>query len=475
MLAEPDMSVLADAAFDKVDEIGFDHTRRRTTVVVSRQRGEHILICKGDPDQVLPRCTRARLDDDIVEFDADLRAEADDVVAAYRKHGMRVLAVAIRELPARLGRYSDSDEHDLVLAGFAGFVDPIRESASSAVFDLGEHGVGVKVLTGDSKTVAVQVARQVGVDPGIAVIGHEIDRLTDRKLRAVVARSNVFAELAPAHKARIVAALREAGHAVGFLGDGVNDVAAMRIADVGIAADTATEVAKQAADLILLDKNLAVLARGVVEGRRTLANTMKYVKITASSNFGNVLSVVAASIFLPFLPMLPIQLMVGNLLYDTAQLTLPWDRVDPGYLRGPQRWQPGGLIGFMVLFGTLSSIFDLATFGVLWWGFDAGTRPAVFQTGWFVEGLLTQLLVVLVLRARTPPWRGARPPRIVLWGAVTAAGAGALLPFCPLAPALGMTVPPSAYWLWLVAVTVAYGLAAHLVKKRYLRHHDTWL
>ena len=475
MLAAAEMSVIADAAFDKVDEIGFDHTRRRTTVVVSRQRGEHILICKGDPDQVLPRCSRARLDQDIVAFDGDLQAEADDVIAAYHKNGMRVLAVAIREAPAQWEYYSESDEHDLVLAGFVGFVDPIRESANAAVCLLGDHGIKIKVLTGDSKAVAVQVARQVGVDPGIAVVGRQIERLTARKLRAVVARSNVFAELAPAHKTRIVAALREAGHAVGFLGDGINDVAALRIADAGIAADTATDVAKHAADLILLDKNLAVLARGVVEGRRTLANTMKYVKITASSNFGNVLSVVAASMFLPFLPMLPIQLMVGNLLYDTAQLTLPWDRVDADYLRAPQRWQSHGLIGFMVVFGTLSSLFDLATFAVFWWLFDASGRPALFQTGWFIEGLLTQLLVVLVLRARTPPWRGARPARPVMWAAVTAAAVGSLLPFSPLAPTLGMVAPPVAYWLWLAAVTAAYGLAAHLVKRRYLRHHDTWL
>jgi Mg2+-importing ATPase len=475
LLAEPDMSVIADAAFAKVDEIAFDPARRRATVVVSRQRGEHLLICKGDPDQVLPRCTHARLHEDIVEFDADLQAEADDVIAAYHKHGMRILAVAIREASARLGRYGESDEHDLVLAGFVGFVDPIRDSAAAAVCLLGEHGVAVKVLTGDNRAVAVQVARQVSVDPEMTVVGDQIERLTAGKLRAVVARSNVFAELTPAQKTRILAALRENGRAVGFLGDGVNDVAALRIADAGIAPDTATDVAKQAADLILLNKDLAVLAHGVVEGRRTLANTMKYVKITASSNFGNVLSVVAASVFLPFLPMLPIQLMVQNLLYDTAQLTLPWDRVDRDYLRGPQRWQSGGLIGFMLVFGTLSSLFDLATFAVLWWLFDAGSRPAMFQTGWFIEGLLTQLLVVLVLRARTPPWRGTRPARPVVAGAVTAAAIGSLLPLSPLGSELGMVSPPVAYWLWLATVTPAYGLAAHLVKKRYLQHHQRWL
>jgi Mg2+-importing ATPase len=234
-------------------------------------------------------------------------------------------------------------------------------------------------------------------------------------------------------------------------------------------------VAKYAADLILLDKDLAVVARGVVEGRRTLANTMKYVKITASSNFGNVLSVVVASAFLPFLPILPIQLMVQNLLYDTAQLALPWDRVDSDYLQAPRRWQSSGLIRFMLIFGPLSSVFDLATFAVLWWVFDLGGKPTMFQTGWFVEGLLTQLLVVVILRARTMPWRGARPARAVVLAAITAAAIGSLLPLTPLGTGLGMAAPPAGYQVWLVAVMAAYGLAAHLVKKHYLRHHQTWL
>jgi Mg2+-importing ATPase len=242
----------------------------------------------------------------------------------------------------------------------------------------------------------------------------------------------------------------------------------LRVADAGIAADTATDVAKHAADLILLDKDLAVVARGVVEGRRTLANTMKYVKITASSNFGNVLSVLAASAFLPFLPILPIQLMVQNLLYDTAQLALPWDRVDADYLRSPRRWHSAGLTRFMLIFGTVSSVFDLATFAMLWWVFDAGHSPTTFQTGWFIEGLLTQLLVVLVLRARTPPWRGARVARAVVVAAIASAAIGLLLPLTPLAAGLRMAQLPIAYLLWLTAVLAAYGLATHLMKKRYL-------
>ena len=475
LLGDEQMSVIADAAFDKVDEIAFDHTRRRTTVVVSRQHGEHILICKGDPDQVLPRCTRAHLDDDTVEFDDDLKAEAGELVHAYRKQGMRVLAVAVDSGPARLERYRETDEQSLILAGFVGFVDPVRDSAAGAVRGLADHGVRVKILTGDSKIVARQVASVVGVDAETVVLGEQIDRLTPLRLRAVAERSSVFAELTPAHKARIVAALRAGGHAVGFLGDGVNDVAALRVADAGIAADTATDVAKHAADLILLDKDLAVVARGVVEGRRTLANTMKYVKITASSNFGNVLSVLAASAFLPFLPILPIQLMVQNLLYDTAQLALPWDRVDADYLRTPRRWQSAGLTRFMLIFGTLSSVFDLATFAMLWWVFDASHSPTTFQTGWFIEGLLTQLLVVLVLRARTPPWRGARVARAVVVAAITSAAIGLLLPLTPLAAGLRMAQLPIAYLLWLTAVLAAYGLAAHLMKKRYLGRSEDLL
>ena len=470
----PDMRVVADAAFSRVDEIAFDYTRRRSTVVVSRQRGEHIMICKGDPEQVLPRCTRARVGNDVATFGEDLHAEAGELLNAYRTQGMRVLAVAVKSGPARCERYDESDENDLVLAGFVAFVDPIRESAGPAVRMLAEHGVTVKVLSGDSRTVARQVATQVGVC-GEILVGEDIDGLTATELREVAARTGVFAELTPEHKTQIVTALRDAGNAVGFLGDGVNDVPALRVADAGIAADTATEVAKHAADLILLDKDLAVVARGVIEGRRTLANTMKYVRITASSNLGNVLSVLAASAFLPFLPILPIQLLVQNLLYDSAQLTLPWDRVDSDYLQAPRRWKSGGLVPFMLVFGVLSSVFDLATFAALWWIFDTGHSPSVFQTGWFVEGIITQLVVVMVLRGRAAPWRGARVAGVVVAGAVVAAGLGLLLPITPAGGLLQMSPPAAMYLLWLLAVAGTYASAAHLMKRLRLRHAMSWL
>lgn len=469
------MGAIAEAAFDKVDEINFDHTRRRSTVVVRRQHFEHILISHGDPDEILPRCNRVRLANDVVALDESTRSTAADVLRAYGGQGMRVLAVAARTGTARHERYDEHDERDLVLIGFLGFVDPIREGAEAAINTLAGHGVTVKMLTGDSKSVSRTVASQAGLRAGEAVVGRQIDVLSDGQLREVVKSTTVFAQLTPAHKARIVAALRAGGHTVGFLGEGVNDVPALRAADAGIAADTATDAAKNAADLILLDKDLAVLADGVIEGRRTLANTMKYVKITASSNFSDVLTVMIASAFLPFLPILPIQLLVQNLLYDTAQLALPWDRVDDDYLRAPRRWQPTGLVRFMLWFGPLSSLFDMATFAVLWWVFHAGDRPALFQTGLFVEGLLSQVLVVLVLRAPGWPWQGARPPRLVLTATAAMVGVGLLLPVSPLAAQLKLVPLPVSYLPWLAAILGANLLAAHLAKRYYLRRHNAWL
>ncbi|SEO44091.1 magnesium-translocating P-type ATPase [Amycolatopsis saalfeldensis] len=462
-LADEDEDLVTEAMFSKVAEIAFDHDRRRATVVVSRPVDQEILICKGDPDEILPRCSHARRDGEVVELTADARAAAADLVRAYAQHGMRILAVAAREFRTRLDGYDARDENELVLVGFVGFVDPVRDRAATAVRALDEHGVTVKILTGDNPHVATQVAAQVGVPVGEVVLGRQVDRADEADLRVLVERTTVFAKLTPAHKARLVATLRANGRAVGFVGDGVNDVTALRTADVGIAPDTATDVAKDAADLVLLDRDLGVLARGVVEGRRTLGNTQKYVNITASSNFGNVLTVLAASAFLPFLPILPIQLMVANLLYDAAQIALAWDRVDEAYLRRPRRWDARGLTRFMLVFGPLSSIFDLSTFAVLWWVFDVGSEPLLFQTGWFVEGLLSQLVVVLVLRGR------GRPSRPLVLAAVTAGLAGLLLPLSPLAEGLMMHPLPGGYLVWLVLVLAGYGLAALLAKRWYAR------
>jgi Mg2+-importing ATPase len=475
-IAEPD-EVLLDSIYSHLDEIGFDPHRRRSSVVLSAVTDDHLLITKGDPDVVLKRCARwgqRGTHRDISESD---RARFHDLISAHAKHGMRMLAVAVKQLPARLESYGDDDETGLSLVGFIGFVDPVATHAGEAVDALTRHGVAVKILTGDHPQVARHVAGQIGLPAGQVVLGSRIDRTSEAGLRVLAEKTTVFARLTSEHKTRIVGALRSNGHAVGFVGDGVNDAPALRLADVGIAADSATDVAKDAADLILLDKNLGVLAAGIVEGRRTLGNTLKYVHITASSNLGNVLSVVVASVFLPFVPMLPIQLVAQNLLYDGAQLALPWDRVGRGYLERPRRWDAAGLVRFMVVFGPLSSLFDLMTFVLLWRVFGAVDQPALFRTGWFLEGLCSQLTVVFLLRTAAPIWRAertTRPARPVALAGAAAAITGLLLPIGPWAAALGMRALPVGYLLWLVTVVLGYALAVELVKRRCLHRHQLW-
>lgn len=462
--------LVQDALWTPMAEWPSDPSRRRATVEVRRRDGERLLITKGDPDEVLPRCDRFRRDGRITAFDRGHRLAAADLARAHAEHGLRLLAVAVRELPA-LGRCDERDENAMVLLGFVAFVDPVRPSAPEAVRRLAEHGVEVVMLTGDNPHAAARVATQAGIRTAGLVDGAEVDAADDEGLRHLVAHSRVFARMTPARKARVVAALRSAGHAVGFVGDGVNDVPALRIADVGIVPASAAPAAKRAADLILTDPDLAVLAPGVLEGRRTLGNTLKYVTITASSNFGNVVTVLAASVFLPFLPMLPLQLMVQNLLYDAAQLALPWDRVDRAYLQAPRRWDTGGLVRFMLVLGPLSSLFDLATFAVLWWGADPVRSPEVFRAGWFVEGLISQLVVVLVLRTRGAPWRRPRPTRPVLLASAASAAVGLLVVMTPLAGLLHLQTPPPWYLLWLLVVVGAYAVMAQVVKVRVLRAH----
>jgi P-type Mg2+ transporter len=471
-LADPG-DTLDEALYTPVDEIGFDQVRRRATVVVRRRDGERLMITKGDPDEVLPRCDEARLDGDAVALDPGRRFAAEDLARAHADQGLRLLAVAAKRLP-RLGEVSERDEQGLTLVGFVGFVDPVRESAPAAVRDLARHGVEVLLLTGDNRHVAARVAHQAGIPAADVVVGEDLDGLDDARLGRLLERARVFARVTPAHKARVVTALRARGRVVGFVGDGVNDAPALRVADVGIAPDSATPAAKRAADLVLTDPDLAVLAAGVVEGRRTLGNTLKYVTITASSNFGNVLTLVAAAVVLPFLPMLPLQLVVQNLLYDAAQLALPWDRVDPEYTARPRRWDTSDLVRIMLTFGPLSSLFDLATFGVLWWGLDAGSAPDRFRAGWFVEGLLTQLAIVLVLRTRGAPWRRL-PRRPVVLAAGAAAGVGLLLAFSPLAGRLSMQGLPAVYLLWIGAAVLGYAALAQALKALHLRRRGRWL
>jgi P-type Mg2+ transporter len=460
-----------DDGYRRVDEFPFDHRRRRASVVIADPVGRHELTCLGDADVVLARCNAIRVAGMVLPLTSSLEDEARDRVEAYSRTGTRVLAVAVRDVPARQPERRDAgDECDMTLAGFVTFVDPVRTEAPGSLRELADLGVSVRMLSGDSLAVAVEVARRVGMPTDGAQRGSDVDLLSDDELRVLAGSVAVYAELTPAHKKRIVEQLRARGDVVGFVGDGVNDIPALRAADAGIATDTAGDAIKDVADVIMLEPNLAAITEAVVQGRRTLVNVMKYVRITASSNLGNAMSIVAAGLLLPFLPILPMQLLVQNLLYDCAQLALPWDRVDVRELRAPRRFRPDGLVRFMLTFGAVSSVFDAVTFAALWWVFGGADHETVFRTGWFMEGLLSQLLIVQVLRSGAAPWRRPRPAAIVVLSASLVALIGCVLPLSPLASVLRLEPMPAGYGGFLVVVLLGYGVVAAVVKRLYALH-----
>lgn len=476
--------VVVDARFTMVDEIPFDFARRRMSVVLRRNamtdgpgRTEHVMITKGAVEEVLDLCTHLTDRGEHVALTDELRRRATAVAADHNRAGLRVLAVATRRIAAPRDTYTVADEERLTLVGFLAFLDPPKASAARALRGLADKGIAVKVVTGDNELVAARVCADVGIEVGRVVPGSEVDALDDTRLRALAARTTVFAKVNPVQKARIVRALQAEGHTVGFLGDGINDAAALRDADVGISVDTAVDIAKESADIILLEKDLTVLEQGVVQGRTTFGNTIKYIKMTASSNFGNVFSVLVASAFIPFQPMLAIMLLVQNLVYDIAQLATPWDRMDEEYLRKPRNWDAKGIFRFMVTIGPISSIFDIAMFVIMWNVFAADTvgEASLFQTGWFVEGLLSQTLVVHMIRTRKIPFLRSRASWPVMVMTVLAVLTGLWLPFSPLAPALGFTALPAGYFPWLIGVLLAYCTLTQLVKTWYIRRFGTWL
>ena len=356
-------------AYRKVDEIPFDFNRRRMSVVVAEHDRPHVLICKGAVEEVLSVCQYVRHGDAQEVLTDELLARIRSVTAAFNEEGLRVVGVAARSMPRGRDTYTLADEQGLTLIGYVAFLDPPKESTAPALKALAEHGVAVKVLTGDNELVTAKICREVGLDQQGLLLGNDIERMSDAELAVAVETTNVFAKLTPTHKERIVRLLKANGHVVGFMGDGINDAPALRTADIGISVDSAVDIAKEAADIILLEKSLMVLEEGVLEGRRTFANMLKYIKMTASSNFGNVFSVLVASAFIPFLPMLPMHLLVQNLLYDVSQIAIPFDNVDDEMLKKPQRWQPADVGRFMLFFGPISSIFDILAFCLMWYVF----------------------------------------------------------------------------------------------------------
>ncbi|MHB1587851.1 MAG: magnesium-translocating P-type ATPase [Acidiferrobacteraceae bacterium] len=460
-----------DAEYSKVDEIPFDFARRRMSVVVQKDQDLHTLICKGAVEEVLAISDRVETGGVIRAIDDGLRATMRHVVEELNEDGLRVIAVAYKDLPASRQQYSVRDETGLVLLGYMAFLDPPKETAEPAIRALRGQGVSVKILTGDNDVVTRKICRQVGLTIEDVVLGSDVDRLADDALGALAERCTVFAKLTPDHKERIIKALRGNGHVVGFLGDGINDAPALRAADVGISVDSAVDIAKESADIILLEKSLLVLESGVMEGRRTFGNILKYIKMGASSNFGNVFSVMGASLLFPFLPMLPLQLLVQNLLYDLSQTAIPFDNVDADFLARPRKWEIGSIGRFMVVLGPISSIFDYATFAVLYFVFRANTpaQQSLFQSGWFVEGLVSQTLVVHMIRTSKVPFLQSRASVPLILSTLLIVSIGLYLPFSPLGKTLSLVHLPLAYFPYLLAILVLYAVLTQGIKNWFTR------
>ncbi|HXJ24039.1 MAG TPA: magnesium-translocating P-type ATPase [Polyangia bacterium] len=453
-----------------IDEIPFDFSRRLMSVVVSLPSGTRRLICKGAPEEVFARCTTFENEGETLSMERmlmdDLRLEYEQLSA----DGFRVLAIAYRDL-AEKAAYSRADEADLVLRGYVAFFDPPKDTASTAIAALQQHGVTIKVLTGDNDAVSRKICREVGIGSPRTLLGTQVEGMSDAQLAAAVEDVTLFARLAPAHKQRVIKALQAKGHVVGFLGDGINDAPALRAADVGISVDSAVDIAKESADLILLEKSLMVLEEGVLEGRKVFANILKYVRMGASSSFGNMFSVVGASAFLPFMPMAPLQILANNLLYDFSQIPIPADDVDPEHIAKPRPWSISEVTRFILFIGPCSSVFDYTTFLMMYFLFGA-RHPAqapLFQTGWFVESLLTQTLIIHVIRTNKIPFVQSRAAWPLTLTSLAIMAFGVWLPFSPLASTLGFTLLPPLYWPLLALTLGCYVLLTQAVKSWLLR------
>ncbi|WP_440482647.1 magnesium-translocating P-type ATPase [Serratia marcescens] len=465
--------------FSKVDELPFDFVRRRLSIVVADENGKQQLICKGAVEEMLEIATHVREGDKTLELDDARRAALQALAREYNEDGFRVLVLATRELDAQrpADPLSVADERDMVVQGLLTFLDPPKESAQQAIAALQENGVTVKVLTGDNPVITCKICRDVGLEPGEPLSGLQIEQMDDETLAREVEQRTVFTKLTPLQKSRVLKMLQANGHTVGFLGDGINDAPALRDADVGISVDTGTDIAKESADIILLEKNLMVLEEGVIKGRETFGNIIKYLNMTASSNFGNVFSVLVASAFIPFLPMLAIHLLIQNLMYDISQLSLPWDKMDKEFLRKPRKWDSKNIGRFMLWIGPTSSIFDITTYALMWYVFAANSveHQALFQSGWFIEGLLSQTLVVHMLRTQKIPFiqSTAALPVLLTTGLVMALGI--YIPFSPLGALVGLQPLPWEYFPWLAATLVSYCVVAQLMKRFYIRRFGEWL
>ncbi len=454
--------------YTKVDEMPFDFMRRRLSVVVNGEGGT-LLIAKGAPESVLSVCREIEWRGVREPLDAPTRGRCDATFTSLSQDGYRVLGIAYRDVSGEnKTRYSTDDECDLVFLGFAAFLDPPKQSVTATLHALKRDSVEAKVLTGDNEIATRKICEDVGLEVRGVITGDQMELVSDAALPQVVQRHTIFARVSPDQKRRIIAALQHSGHAVGYLGDGINDAPSLRTADVGLSVDSAVDVAREAADLILLRKSLRVVHDGITEGRRSFGNVMKYILMGTSSNFGNMFSMAGASLLLPFLPMLPPQILLNNLMYDLSQVTIPGDHVDVNYLQKPKKWSVALIRRYMIWMGLVSSVFDFLTFGVLLWGFKAGAD--LFRTGWFIESLATQTLVILVIRTRNAPWR-SKPSRALVTSTLACAAAGFILPFTPLAGLLGFIQPPVSLLAAITLMVVIYLITAEAMKRWLYRGH----
>ncbi|MGA9628152.1 MAG: magnesium-translocating P-type ATPase [Bryobacteraceae bacterium] len=454
--------------YEKVDEIPFDFNRKRLSVVV-RHGGEDLLITKGEAESMFAICATVTIDGDPQPFDESRRAQAMETLKKLSADGYRALGVAVRKVEKQ-DAYALTAEREMTLAGFAAFLDPPKEGIVAVLEALKKNGVSVVIMTGDNRYVTQEVARQVGLPTDRIVTGDQLDTMDDAALAYQAEHGAIFTRVSPEQKNRVILGLKARGHVVGYIGDGINDAPSLHTADVGISVMNGVDVAKDAAKIILLEKDLGVLNDGVMEGRRCFANIMKYIIMGTSSNFGNMFSMAAASLFLKFLPMLPTQILLNNFLYDTSQIAVPGDNVDPALLHKPKRWQIGFIRQFMTIIGPISSIYDFLTFGVLLWMFHAGANAPLFRTGWFVESLATQTLVVFVIRTAGNPLK-SRPSGQLLFSVVAVSVLGAVLPYTPLGPLLGFTPLPLSLLGAIAVLGLTYLFLVQAVKTWFYRRH----
>ena len=478
-----------DQTFHKIDELPFDFERRRMSVIVKDEDGVVSMVTKGALEEMLSVSTYVEYKGDIKRLTDEVRQEVLAEVAQLNEQGLRVLGVSYKTDLDENEIFSVEDEGDMILTGYLAFLDPPKPSAAPAIKALAEYGVTTKILTGDNEKVTQAVCEKVGLDVERILLGSEIDTMTDQELAQVVETTTVFAKLSPDQKARIILSLKKNGHKVGYMGDGINDAPSMKVSDVGISVDTAVDIAKETADVILLDKDLMVLEKGLVEGRKVYANMTKYIKMTVSSNFGNIFSLLFASIFLPFLPMAPVHLIVLNLIYDLSCIALPFDNVDKEFLKKPRIWEANSIMRFMAWIGPISSVFDIITYMLLYFlvvpmilghGYNYGAADAaafimVFQTGWFIESMWSQTMVIHMLRSPKLPFIQSRPAFSVVVTTLAAAIFVTSLPYSPLAPILKLSQLNGLYFVLLFAIIVLYMLSVTVVKRIYIKKYKEWL